>query len=221
MHTKFFFAIIALLLIAPAATYAQTQTEEHPFEVGGQLALVHLKSVESIVTIPGNTFRASGDDVTTAGFGGRVGYNVNRYLTLEAEFNHLPEKNINEVSQSRREQFLGGVKAGVRYEKVGVFAKARPGVMHFSELQFHTVCGAASNANGFTCNRTSQTNFAFDAGGVVEFYPTSRFIVRIDAGDTIIRFKEAGPTSLPGSSVFTPAATTHNLQTSVGLGFRF
>jgi hypothetical protein len=71
---------------------------------------------------------------------------------------------------------------------------------------------------GRTC-RPSHNNFAFDAGGVLEFYPSSRAIVRLDAGDTIVRIRNATPGVL-GSPVAT-SDTTHNFQFSVGFGYRF
>jgi hypothetical protein len=57
----------------------------------------------------------------------------------------------------------------------------------------------------------SKTEAAFDAGGVVEFYPSRSTTVRFDLSDTIIRFRDRGY----------PTETTHNLQFSAGFGFRF
>lgn len=223
MLKKTLFAIIAcayaLFAVAHEA-YAQTQADDHKFEVGAQATSIHLAPVDTTISsTPIGAFTTQGLDVTTFGIGGRVGYNVNRYVTVEAEFNYLPEKNLNETDQSRREQFFAGVKAGKRWERVGVFAKARPGVMHFDELPFHTVCGLSATSSG--CTRESQTDFALDAGGVVEYYPTARTILRFDVGDTIVHFDKAGPTAGFGSVVTTPAQTTHNFQASVGFGFRF
>ena len=168
---------------------------------------------------PSGTFVSTDRGVTTMGFGGRVGYNVNRHLALEAEASYLPKKNFNEVFQSRRTQVLAGLKAGRRWEKVGVFAKARPGAMFFSEYGMRGVCTFTPGRN--ECFDQSRVFFATDVGGVVEYYPTPRAILRLDAGDTIIRFRDAGPVVFPGGSVFTRRETTHNFQLSLGLGFRF
>jgi hypothetical protein len=72
----------------------------------------------------------------------------------------------------------------------------------------------------------ARTNFAFDLGGVAEWYPSKNTIVRFDAGDTIIRFgaRNVTATDIPsGGLVVVPAAaeTRHNFQGSVGFGFRF
>ena len=217
----FHFALMLTITLAAQTAHAQTQTDEHRFEVGGQLTIINLQPLESIFTLPNATVRASQFGQGAFGFGGRVGYNFNEYVALETAGSYFPEKNFSEVDLNRKAQFFAGVKAGKRAEKFGVFAKARPGVMYFSELGNHTRCDLAAYPQ-LVCTELSQTNFAFDIGGVVEYYPTPRAIVRFDAGDTIVRFKEAGPTLLPGNgSVFTPAATTHNFQASVGFGFRF
>ena len=219
MLKKYFYAFIAcgfVLLAQPRAAQAQTQTDEHKFEVGGQVTSIHIAPIDSNIMTPiSGTFNAQGFDVTTFGYGGRIGYNVNRYVSVEAEFNYFPEKNFNEVSQDRREQFFAGVRVGKRWDKVGVFAKLRPGTMHFDELPFHTACTATG------CREKSENTLALDAGGVVEYYPTSRTILRFDAGDTIVHFKGAGPTIFSTSIVNTPSQTTHNFQASVGFGFRF
>lgn len=219
MTKKFLYAIIAcgfLLLAQQRGAVAQTQADEHKFEVGAQATAIHLAPLHTLVTTTSaGTFNADGFDVTTFGIGGRVGYNVNRYLAVEAEFNYLPEKNFNEVEQDRREQFFAGVKIGKRWEKAGVFAKFRPGVMHFGELPFHTVCGSGG------CRETSQTAGALDAGGVVEYYPTKRTILRFDAGDTAVFFRDTGPDDFFASTVTTLDQTTHNFQASVGFGIRF
>ena len=216
---KFLYAFIVcgcLLLAGARGVLAQAQTDEHKFEAGGQITSIHLAPTHTTVTTTtAGTFNAEGFDVTTFGYGARFGYNINRYVAFEAEFNHFPERNLNEASQDRREQFLAGVRIGKRWEKAGVFAKLRPGMMHFDEIPFQTVCGGAG------CLEKGENTLALDAGAVVEYYPTSRTILRFDAGDTVIHFKAAGPTAQFGSSVFTPRQTTHNFQASVGFGFRF
>lgn len=208
-------------MLAAQTTRAQTQIDEHRFEVGGQLTVVSLQPLESTVTLPGMIVRTNQFGQGAVGFGGRVGYNINEYVAVETEGTYFPERNFSEVDLNRKGQFFAGVKAGKRFEKFGVFAKARPGVMYFSELGSHTRCDIEAYPQ-LVCDELSQTNFALDLGGVVEYYPSPRIIIRFDAGDTVVRFKEAGPTPLPGNgSVFTPAATTHNFQASVGVGFRF
>jgi opacity protein-like surface antigen len=222
----FFGALILCLLPATHTALAQQASEDNSFEVGGQLVGIDMGPLESIITFQGMTIRRDQFDVGYVGVGGRFGYNFNRFLSIEAEGNFFPERNFNEVEQSRKAQFLAGLKAGIRTEKFGVFAKARPGLMYFSSIPAHERCTFSPiTPTVFTsttsCVQEKQTNFAFDVGGVVEYYPTSRIIIRLDLGDTLVHFKETGPTPNFGSSVFTPANTTHNFQCSIGFGIRF
>jgi hypothetical protein len=73
------------------------------------------------------------------------------------------------------------------------------------------------------------TNFAFDLGGVLEFYPSKRIVTRFDAGDTLIKYRRRD-SNIPlfdpfgGVTLFpftVPGETRHNFQFSAGVGFRF
>jgi hypothetical protein len=81
---------------------------------------------------------------------------------------------------------LFGTKAGFRRDRFGVFGKSRFGLWHWTG-----------------------SYFAIDAGGVLEYYPSSHTAVRIDVGDTIIFY---GGTQL---------GTVHNFQPGVGFSYRF
>ncbi|HEX8338040.1 MAG TPA: hypothetical protein VF621_14990, partial [Pyrinomonadaceae bacterium] len=120
-----------------------------------------------------------------------------------------------------------GAKYGRRFERFGVFAKARPGVVTFSSV--NEVSGYESVTFGGgtfffpTFRETSKTYFSMDVGGVFEFYPSSRILTRFDVGDTMIRY----PSRDNPSTFFTsppprlPSELRHNLQITAGIGFRF
>lgn len=138
------------------------------------------------------------------GVGGRFTYNLGEYAALDAELVHYPESSGN----FGETQGLLGVKAGRRFGRViGVFAKARPGF-----LKLGPAVAARTPALG-------ETRFALDLGGVVELYPSRRSIVRVDVGDTIIPLGDT-----PINSALRPPrsfGTTHNKQTTFGIGYRF
>lgn len=199
MRHTFFAAAVALLLVTASAS-AQTQTDDHKFEVGAFYTTVNLDGF--------------GESVN--GLGGRLGYNFNKYVALDAEGSFFPETHLGNNQFGQKTQGFIGVKAGARSKFVGVFAKARPGVMFIGEV-----------TSGFNCNggglvtscRPNHNNFALDAGGVVEFYPSSRTIIRVDAGDTIVRLhSETRGVFGPGQS---STDITHNFQASIGFGYRF
>jgi len=59
-----------------------------------------------------------------------------------------------------------------------------------------------------------------DLGGLVEFYPSERAIIRSNLGDTIIRFPQRMFGPFNNTSAIR-AETKHNFQVSVGFGWRF
>jgi hypothetical protein len=198
MRHTFFAAAIALLLTASAG--AQTRDDDHRFEVGAFYTAVNLE----------------GFDGAVSGLGGRLGYNFNKYVALDAEGSFFPETHLGNNQFGQKMQGFVGVKVGARSKYVGVFAKARPGVMFIGEVTSGFNC---SGGGPVTRCSPSHNNFALDAGGVVEFYPSSRTIIRVDAGDTIVRLRSAT------LGIFGPGQSstdiTHSFQASIGLGYRF
>jgi len=86
-----------------------------------------------------------------------------------------------------------GVKAGKRFRKFGIFAKARPGFVGFTEvtkLIGTTILGPFGvlnqTFNGGHFRSGKEAYFSTDLGGVVEFYASRRIFTRVDVGDTII-----------------------------------
>lgn len=198
---------------------AQPATDEHPFEVGGQVTTVNLRPLEArATTFTGSTvtFNMFGENVS--GFGGRFGYNINKNISIEAEGNFFPQDLFGNQEGGQKAQFFAGVKAGARNNRVGVFAKARPGVMRFKELSSFNNCNTGLVVS---CRSNGQTNFALDVGGVIEFYPTARTIIRVDVGDTIVRYRGNNGGGAFTNTVVIQPATKHNFQASIGFGYRF
>jgi hypothetical protein len=111
----------------------------------------------------------------------------------------------------RQIQAMAGVRTGIRAGRVGAFARVRPGLVHFSERFFapDVVCILIFPPPE-SCLIES-TNAAVDLGGTVELHPTPRSVVRIDAGDTLIRFARGQQDTV----------WKHNFQLSAGAGLRF
>ncbi|MGI9105624.1 MAG: outer membrane beta-barrel protein [Pyrinomonadaceae bacterium] len=206
-------AALVLLCLFSGYTEARAQAADTPrFEVGAQF---------SSLTVNNNF------DNTQPGFGGRFTVNLNDNFAVEAETNYYPkeERFRTDNTGGRGVQALFGVKAGKRYDKFGLFAKARPGLIHFT---------GAQRITGFTVQdfqgqrfiipdfRThGVTHFATDVGGVVEFYPSRRIVTRFDLGDTIIRYGGFDSPSFPGGTFRVESTTRHNFQFNAGIGLRF
>jgi hypothetical protein len=220
MKRNFFLAASILILLAGAERAARAQDNElQKYEVGAHFTSLSLD----------NDF----DTHTGQGLGGRFTYNVTDNLALEAEGNFFPRANQFSSFRTggRASQGLFGVKFGKRYQRFGIFAKARPGFISFSQGLFEIIptTQTVDPSQQFTIRTERLTHFAADIGGVVEFYPSRRIFTRIDAGDTIIRYGQSTFNSLSVGAnnqfittpITIPDQTTHNFQFSAGIGFRF
>lgn len=218
--------IIAVLLFMSVRAAAQ---EEVPrFEIGGQFSLLSRNKPTPIFPSP-TIIPDDFDHETRAGFGARFSYNLTDYLAVEAEGNFFPKSGDSDLSVPDGHIYQGqfGVKAGKRFSKVGIFAKVRPGFVGFSRVSQLTGTRTVTFLNQqFTVGDFrigKETYFSTDVGGVLEVYLSPRIMARFDIGDTIIRygtFRREG-LSLSQAILERPAETRHNLQFSVGVGFRF
>jgi hypothetical protein len=198
---KFLFFAAALLSFVPAASRAQSQTDEHKFEAGVVFTAIGAESL----------------DRSSKGLGARLTYNLTDNFALDAEGSLFPRTALGNDQTAQDVQGFVGVKAGARSKYVGVFGKVRPGVMSIG----NSVSGFDCDSRGsFNVCRPERSHLALDAGVVAEFYPTSRTIIRLDLGDTIVRFRSAGRNVFEGTQV-SSTEVTHNFQASIGFGYRF
>jgi len=194
MRKQFFLvtsACLAIVSLSYTSARAQSSSGEPKGEAGAQFTLLHFRDL----------------GVTDVGFGGRAGYNFNDYIRVEGEINFFPKDNQDLGGMGRKTEGLFGGLLGFRSNTWGIYSKIRPGFIHFTRDAF---------AVPF-----STTNFAIDLGGVVEFYPSHRSVVRFDVGDTAIRFGSDTVLPTPIGPVATGSFWSHNLQFSAGAGVRF
>lgn len=161
---------------------------------------------------------------TNVGVGGRVTLNLARWLGVEDEYQFVPDDTFTLRSaqgggrvaglryQRRRSTALFGVKAGYRGERVGVFAKVRPGVTSLSNRGVD--CLGEVCALVLLAVPEYRPEFALDLGGVVEVYPSARWLVRADVG--VLRIRHRGSAPPCGS-----ACTTSDVAASLGVAVRF
>jgi hypothetical protein len=172
--------IIAAILSVPMLAAAQA------FELGGQLTGLHLHKI----------------DEAPIGIGARFHYNFAPLLAADVELTKYPENPSGNFGETAA---LFGLRAGKRFSRAGIFAKARFGVMHFGGSYFE--------------QRLDQKTHAIaDIGAVFEIYPSRRTFLRIDQGDTIIYYGSAKLFNRPNPDAL---GTVHNYQPGFGVGFRF
>ena len=207
-------SLVALCLFITTNAHAQ---EAPKLEIGVQVTALNL-----------GDFKLAVPDLSESqrGAGGRLTINFNDHLALEGEFNTFPNNfritapQLNQLAtrkltRDRVDEFLFGVKFGVRSRLFGLFGKIRPGFVR-SELNDETTNSANPALN--TLFRTS-SGLALDLGGVLELYPSRHTMVRFDLGDTLIRYETKAQVS--GSKTSSSKFTNHNLQASAGFGLRF
>jgi hypothetical protein len=212
----------ALLLNASASALlffsvaARAQVQDAPkFEVGAEFSSLSVRSPD---------FAGTQDIV---GAGARATYNVNDNFAVEAVgyvYRRLKFSDAAVGGNAAQMQF--GMKVGRRFQHFGVFAKARPGFVLFSDVPV-LVGTQTINFEGqqfvvpvFESRR--KTYFSADVGGVLEFYPSRRIVTRFDFGDTMIRYGAHRASTFDAATPFVvPASTRHNFQFAAGVGFRF
>lgn len=164
-----------LLVVLAWPVWAGAQS----FEAAAQFTGVHLHKI----------------DEAPLGIGARIHYTFLPHFAADLELTKYP----------RNTAALFGVRAGKRFRRVGIFLKARAGVIHFGGGYFEQRLD----------HRTRQVA---DIGGVIEFYPSARTFLRIDEGDTIIYYGAARLYNRPNPDAL---GTVHNYQPGFGIGFRF
>ena len=203
-----FVSLIAYLVAAIAPAAAQAPAERVTF--GAQLSMLGV---------------ADDNDSTSVGIGARGSYALSRWLAADAEFSFFPRDRaqfgfgdggfpiapgFTDYNRHRITVFAGA-KAGVRSERLGVFAKARPG---FTRLFDRGVdCSGEICALILLARPVYRTEFAMDLGGIVEVYPSSGSLLRFDLGATVVRHRSLAPPCKD--------CTTRNLSSSLGVGWRF
>jgi hypothetical protein len=203
-----FALLLACLVVAIAPAAAQAPAER--VTLGAQLSMLGV---------------ADDSDSTSVGIGARGSFAFSRWLAADAEFSFFHRDRaefgfgdgtapiapgFTEYTR-RRITVFAGPKVGVRSERFGVFAKARPG---FTRLFDRGVgCSGEICALILIARPAYRTEFAMDLGGIVEVYPSSSSLLRFDLGTTVVRHRSLAPPCTD--------CTTRNLSSSLGAGWRF
>ncbi len=157
---------------------------------------------------------------TDPGLGGYASYRVYKIFYFDSDVLYFPASRVSAGPHDGGEIFQGlfGLKGGVRRNHFGFFGKVRPGFNSYSAA----VTSVATPAQGpITYTYGRSTNVVLDLGGIVEFYPSERSTLRLEAGDTHLFYGtksiniDGAPTLYPGDGL------KHTIQFIVGYGWRF
>jgi hypothetical protein len=161
--------------------------------------------------------RSSEFDHADTGVGGRFAWHPVDLIGAEAEMTFYPGDFPSPGAFSRsRIEGLFGVTIGPRLARVRPFAKLRPGFLTFRGQP--VVCILIFPPPLSCVLAGGRTVFALDAGGGVELFPAGRLLVRLDAGDRLLKYP--GP-SFRSGRVAEGSFFSHDFRFSVGAGVRF
>jgi hypothetical protein len=152
------------------------------------------------------------------GGGAWISWNLTQHLSLDTTTFYLPHNDgtINVIDGGPALESYAGIKAGIRRDRLGIFAKVRPGLIVFSN-----VLDSETIQDGyFSSTHSESPNLALDTGGVIEVYPSAHTILRVEAGDSTI-FYHQRTTKSNGQTVFTPSSQAASPLLVFGAGLRF
>jgi hypothetical protein len=196
--------VVALLLTRPSLAGAQQR--EQRIEAGVFFTHVLLEEI-------GSTDHRTG--TSTGGLGGRLVWRLLRHMDVDGELAVHPNAG---VSGHRVQGFLGA-KAGVRFRRVGLFAKLRPGFIYFSRDPFGV---ADADSAPFNVRWAHSLEPALDVGAAVEYYTSRGLIIRFDLADTFVDYNQRSLSSSRIEPLRSVAGfTTRNRQWSFGVAKRF
>lgn len=172
MNNRMLATVTGFVLTIGVGSAVGQPVEPPRFEVGAQVGSLRFKEFSTVL--------GRRNEISV---GGRFTVNLNRLLAAESEVGFYPNDGFFE--DRKKIQGLFGVRAGVRKERVGVFAKLRPGFVHVRDRL--TVCLAQVWACQPSNDYIGRVWLAVDTGGVVEFYASRRLALRFDVADLYVR----------------------------------
>lgn len=155
-----------------------------------------------------STLALSYPNQTRSGLGGWFAHEVFDHVGVDAAFSIFP---ADDTRTRRLVQLLAGGRAGLGGDRLEAFGRIRPGLTRFSQRFFAPDIACILIFPPPDACLIRSVNFTIDIGGTVQLFPTRRAVIRVDAGDSLIRF---------GRGQLVPV-WKHNLQLVTGVGVRF
>jgi hypothetical protein len=193
-------SVFVLLCARPVAA----QSDDPRFEAGVQFAAA-----------------SSGEfDDNDLGVGGRLSWHPLALVGVEGEFSWYPGELADQRAFSGgRVEGLFGATVGPRLGRVRPFVKLRPGFLTFQEASEPIACILIFPPPLSCTLAAGRTVFALDVGGGVEWFPSNRTFLRVDAGDRAVRYPS--PVIDNSGAVQDEAFFSHDFRFALGGGVRF
>lgn len=178
---------VAILVAAPGAGAADAGT----WDLGVAVAAVPASRGEGVRDAP---------EKRVPGVGAWGTFHASGLLALEAGVDaYFPQAELGRLGAAPRRKVLvaAGLRLGRRFGAVGVAARVRPGVL-WSDYDLVT----------FPAARTRESDLAVDLGGVLEYRPVGRWLLRLDVSDLYV----------PSGDRESHPFDEHNLRLGIGVG---
>jgi hypothetical protein len=203
MRSRVPFASALLIGLLVVASPARAQTSDRRGDVSVQASVRSLHEF----------------DETETGFGARLSYRLSRWLAADGEVSFFPGDAGSPAFSGSRLEGLAGVRGGPHLGRTGVFLALRGGAVRFSEAPAPFPCIAifppplvCTLAGGDTVPTVQLT-------GGFEVFPSDRVVVRVEAGDQLLRF--SGPAFTADRAVIDKGLWSHNFKATASVGLRF
>lgn len=194
------FASLSLLSMRPVSA----QSGEPAFQATAHAALAASREFDS----------------TAAGIGGRLSWHPTRLLGVEGELTLYPgDFPRDRPFSAGLVEGLFGATVGPRLGPARAFAKVRPGFVAFREAPEPFACILIFPPPLACTLGSGRTMFALDVGGGVEWFPSGTTVIRVDAGDRMVRYPS--PAIDRGGRVRRDAFFGHDVRLGIGGGVRF
>ena len=158
-------------------------------------------------------------DETEAGLGARLSYRLSRWLAADGEVSAFPADVGSPAFSGSRLEGLAGVRGGPHLGRTGVFVALRAGAVRFSEAPEPFPCIAIYPPPLVCAIAGGDTLPTVQLTGGFEAYPRDRLVVRVEAGDQLLRF--SGPAFTPDRDIIDKGLWSHNFKATASVGLRF
>jgi hypothetical protein len=157
-------------------------------------------------------------DETEAGFGARLSYRFSRWLAADGEVTFFPADVGSPAFSGSRLEGLAGVRGGPHRGSTGVYLALRGGAVRFAEAPAPFPC-IAIFPPPLACAIGGDTVPTVQLTGGFEAFPADRWVVRVEAGDQLLRY--SGPAFTPDREVIDKGLWSHNFKATASVGLRF
>jgi hypothetical protein len=174
----------------------------------------------AIFSLYGRTHLLEGDTLFNPGYGAWASASLSKYVSLDASAFHAPhdDKTGDFQDGGNETLVLGGIKTGIRRDRVGLFFKARTGAARFSRTYGGSSFATLNDYVNDPGHPTWQP--VLDVGSVVEVYPARHLILRAELGPAVVFYR---PTtfSIQGQNGTIAGTSAASALLLFGGGFRF